>query len=655
MTDDSFDFSLDLDLSSAYGRHGDARVHDVLDLLRDRKSAEALDIIEELKAEQGATPLVRHLIALAIVRMGRAVPAIRLLEGCHEEQPEAFEHVEVLAALLTTVGKRTQGIYYAKLSTALKRHYPDYGLVPDWLITFNFALFNAEEAPIADHGFALLEDGSYERAVEHFVDSVDIDRADSRGWRGLIEVNRLRGRHGDALRAAEALSELEADRPETLLTLARCALGIGQVERAWDSVNRALTAAGPDPAVARALPGLVRYDPEAPASLMLQLSEAWEALAAIEPMEVTAWPRENDEARFRLGVISGSMCAHSEHAALLSTLEEAIGRASHLCYYSNLGREDSVSRRMRRSAAIWRDISRIDDETVAAIIRNDSVQILIDLDGYDWGGRPGVVALCPAPVVLCAMATPGAVPGASNGVLALGEPGLPGFEPEREGGVSLDAGLSTWPLYIEPPDVEHDAHSEDGPVRILMDAPAGRLQTPVLKVLSDAVRLGMAGLVTLRGDDPEDVVAGEIVAERAAAAGLDIASMRRLGPSQELSELVAEADLLVDTLPVPSVDAAFEALRRGVPVLTCAPAKAENGAVASLLRCLGLEAWIARDEADMAQRLSALAGDPAALRAERKAVREAVSRAASLEARLSRGQAFARLFDSLLEKAGESS
>lgn len=654
MTDDTFTFSLDLDLTSTGRRAGDARVHEVLDLLREHKSAAALDLIEVLKAEEGATPLIRHLIALAIVRIGRAVPAIRLLEACHAEQPEAFEHTEVLAALMTAVGKRTEGLYFAKLATALKRRYPDYALVPDWLITFNYALLNAEEAPIADHGYQLLQDGAYDRAAESFVDSVDLDRADVRGWRGLMDVSLLRGRPGDALRASEALSELQPDDPAALLNLARCSLEVGRTERAWESVNRALSAAGPDMAVAQALPGLVRYDPAAPGQLGSDLSDAWNKLAAITPMSVPVRPRANEESLFRVGIISGAIRARSERTALLSTLDEAIRRTADLCYYSNTGRDDAVSRRMRRSAAVWRDISRIDDETAAAIIANDEVQILIDLDGYDWGGRPGIVARCPAPVVLCAMATPGAVPGAGNGVFALGEPGLPGFSENWDGGpaVSVGAGLSTWPLYVDAATEAEETSASDAPARILIDAPAARLQPPLLNMLAQAVRDGMAGTLTLLGDDPEDEVAAEIAEERIAAAGLDLSTIRRVGRDADLEALMEETDLLVDSMPVPAVESVFAALRCGVPVLSRVPFRAENGAVASLLRCLGLDGWITSDEAEMAARLCALAADPAALRAERAGIRSAVAAAGTLEARVDRARTFAALFDRLLAQAG---
>jgi hypothetical protein len=94
-------------------------------------------------------------------------------------------------------------------------------------------------------------------------------------------------------------------------------------------------------------------------------------------------------------------------------------------------------------------------------------------------------------------------------------------------------------------------------------------------------------------------------------------------------------------------------LRQGVPVLTARPASPVNAAVTSLLSSLDLDDWIMEDTAALARRLAVLSADPAGLRAERARVRDAVSKAATLEVRIERGRAFAALFDRLLAEAAK--
>lgn len=651
---DSFDFNFEFAADLSIG--GDPDVKQCLSLLMEAQGEEALDAVDRVRAREGATPLVRHLIALCICRMGRVVPAIHILRTAHDDAPQAFEHVEVLAALLTVAGKRSEGVYFAKLATALKPAYPDYELVPSWLITFNAALLVAADNPIVENGHVLIADGALDKAADNFVDAIDLDKNNIAAWEGLVEVNRLRNRPGDSLRAAEALCALKEEDPKAFRTLAQCQVGIGDVASGWGTVNECLSLSGPDTAMAQALPGLVRYDPSTDASLMKNLSDAWNGLADIQPEDINVTPRPNEDARFRVGILSGCIQAGSEKAAVLATIDECIGRASELYYYTNSDKEDAVSRRFRRSAARWREISRVDDETVARIIRNDEVQVLIDLDGYDWTGRPGVVARKPAPVTLCFLAQPGAVPGASQGVLAVGEPHLPGFQKTSDTGVSVDVGLSTWPLYA---DVEDDDDGSEevnlgsGPMRILMNATAGQLSEEFLEDLANAVRKGMSATFTLRGDDPEDDLTTEILSDRFRKVGLDLATVVRHPRNVPLEALLDSADIVVDACPLPNPESVLAALRKNIPVLAREAESPMNGAVSSLLYSVGLAGWIAADRDAFSQKLADLSKDPDGLRSSRTDIREAVNRAGGLDERNKRGKAFADLFDRLLSEAAE--
>lgn len=656
MSNDPFDFDLDLDFDFDLGTgSADAAESDdvfrALQMLYDNDAQGALSLVEELKAAQGATPLVRHLLALCIVRLGRIVPAIRILRGCHEDAPNAFEHVEVLASLLAQAGQQAEAVFNAKLATALKRAYPAYPLVPAWLTNFSLALFMTEESPLTDRGDQLMRDGALERAAEAYVDSIELDPQEPRAWRGLIDVNRLRHRPGDSLRAAEALVAVRESDPEAHVALARCQLDIGDVAACWKSVNAALQASGADASVAQAMPGLVRYDTNAVPGFGLQLAEAWSALAAIEPKPVPAMQRPKKSDKFRVGVLSGELRSGSEKVGLLSTIEECIGAAADLYYYSNSDSDDAVSRRLRRRAIRWRTVHKVDDETVAAIIRNDEVQILLDLDGFDWSGRPGVVARRPAPAVLSVLADPGVV--AAPGVYALGEPGLPGYDGQSPMVLSVEEGLSTWPLYVVAQEEEAGAAPHDGPLRILIDGPTGRLSLSFLTLLAEAVRGGLTALLTVRGDDPTDATSTELLAERFREAGLDLDTVERIPADTRLESIVDRVDVLLDTVPVPSTEAAFVSLRHGVPVVSLAPSNAANGAVSSLLFSMGLSTWVAPDSAAVAEKLIWLGSGPAARQEARSAIRKAVRVASGVDVRQRRGEALTKLFDDLLARAAE--
>ncbi|NMM46340.1 hypothetical protein HH303_17750 [Rhodospirillaceae bacterium KN72] len=651
MSDDSFSFDLDLGNLGLGMSLGDSGVHRVLTHLTALETEEALGEIQKLRDRDGASPLVQHLLALAVTRMGRPVPAIQLLEAAHEQAPSAYEHAEVLATILAAVGKRTEAVYYAKLATALKLGYPEYALVPSWLESFGKLLMAAEENPVVDWGYRLIAMDKPDKAVEAFIDAIQLDAGIVEPWKGLVEASRRRHFYGDALKAAEAIVSIEPDDPENWATLAKCQVDIGQTDTAWTSVSTAIQNAGPDPDVAQYLPSLARYDVNATPEFAAELADAWDKVAVHSNDTPLVAQRRSQNDKFRVGILSGSIYAGSRHAPLLSTIEECIGRAAEIYYYVNRKSEDAVTRRLRRSAIRWRDISLVDDQTVSTMIRNDEVQVLIDLDGFDWGGRPGVIALKPAPVVLSVFADPGFVPGKSVGVKCLGEPGLPGFAGTDDTVCSIECGLSNWPLYVSADAEEQEAKGADEPLRILIDGPSARLSEAFLATIAGTIKGLDAVEFVLRCENPEDTTATTILAERLAAAGIDDAAFTKVDLRQSLESLLSGTDLVLDTFPVPSLEVSFAALRRGIPVLSKRPVFARNGAVTSLLSSIGLGDFVVETEADYATRLSDYLKQPETVRALGQKVRDAVKQAASLEPRLERGRAFAELFDRLLAQA----
>src|ERR1700722_19876055 len=76
-------------------------------------------------------------------------------------------------------------------------------------------------------------------------------------------------------------------------------------------------------------------------------------------------------------------------------------------FSSNISRPDTMTGSMRRESAHWRDISRMDDERCANLIRDDKIDILVDLALHTADNRLLVFARKPAPVQVTFMGYPG--------------------------------------------------------------------------------------------------------------------------------------------------------------------------------------------------------------------------------------------------------
>lgn len=57
--------------------------------------------------------------------------------------------------------------------------------------------------------------------------------------------------------------------------------------------------------------------------------------------------------------------------------------------------------RVLRKGGTWRDIYGIDEKKVASMVREDKVDILVELTGHTANNKLGMMACRPAPVQVC--------------------------------------------------------------------------------------------------------------------------------------------------------------------------------------------------------------------------------------------------------------
>ena len=102
--------------------------------------------------------------------------------------------------------------------------------------------------------------------------------------------------------------------------------------------------------------------------------------------------------RLRIGYVSGDFRNHSVSFFIEQVL--AHHDKTHFevfCYY-NHATNDNMTQRLRRHADHWRDIVSQPDDMVAQKIREDDIDILVDLAGHTAGNRLLTFALKPAPI-----------------------------------------------------------------------------------------------------------------------------------------------------------------------------------------------------------------------------------------------------------------
>ncbi len=346
---------------------------------------------------------------------------------------------------------------------------------------------------------------------------------------------------------------------------------------------------------------LVRPITMLPIEPALQLALARDVSAQVErhagpPLPPVA-ARRRDDARLRIGYVSADMRAHVSARLMLPVFERHDrGRFEVFCYALN---PDDGSRERRRVAAAadhFRELDQLDDRSAAAAIRADGIDILIDLGGYTLGSRSGIFALRPVSLQAAWQGFAGSMGARFIDYQIVDRIAVP-HALERCWSEALAFLPGTYFIYDqrEPP-VAPSSRAEqelpaEGFVFCCFNA-AEKIGPRVFEIWMRLLRQVAGSVLWLLGRDPA-VVAN--LRREAATRGID-AGRLVFAPFVPLSQHIARmrcADLFLDTFCFNAHTTACDALRAGLPVLTCPGEAFASRVCASVLAAIGLNELIA--------------------------------------------------------------
>jgi predicted O-linked N-acetylglucosamine transferase (SPINDLY family) len=312
--------------------------------------------------------------------------------------------------------------------------------------------------------------------------------------------------------------------------------------------------------------------------------------------------------------------------SVLAALRARTPARLELTVYANGLNDDATTRRIRAAAHAWRVVAGLSDEHLVQVIRDDGIDVLVDLSGHTGRNRLPAFAWKPAPVQatwLGYFATTGVA--AIDYLIA-----DPWAVPE---GADDEFTESVWRLpetrmCFTPP--------ADAPDVADLPARAGNPLTfgcfsHLTKVNDDVLALWARVLVAVPGSRlflkaPQlaaDTVHDALLA-RFQAHGIGAERLILEGPSRRADYLAAyeDVDLMLDTFPYPGGTTTAEALWMGVPVLTLAGDTFLSRQGRSLLTNAGLPEWVANDADDFVARAVARAADLDGLADLRRGLRQ---------------------------------
>ncbi|MDT9701993.1 hypothetical protein RMT89_40655, partial [Streptomyces sp. P17] len=146
----------------------------------------------------------------------------------------------------------------------------------------------------------------------------------------------------------------------------------------------------------------MHYDPAATVQGILELARAWQSRFGPTNNRIFPIPRvhEVDHSRpIRVGLVSSNFHIHPVGWMVSSGLA-ALPADIELYAYSDSDRQDFINQHIRQCVTRWVTTYHLDDQQLAERIRDDRIDILIDLAGHGSGSRIRTMAMRPASLIV---------------------------------------------------------------------------------------------------------------------------------------------------------------------------------------------------------------------------------------------------------------
>jgi predicted O-linked N-acetylglucosamine transferase (SPINDLY family) len=588
-------------------------------------------------------------IAIQHHQAGRLQAAEQIYRQILEVEPDNAEALHWLGVINAQTGNHQRAAEYIYRALAVK---------PDWA-----------EAQ-ANLGYALREQGKLDEAVSFLQRALQLEPDYALAHNNLGVAFYEQGKLDEAVACYLRALELKPDYAKVHNNLGSAFKGQGKLDEAVACYHRALELK-PDNALAHNNLGVAFKDQGRPDEAVVCYRRAlelkpdyvnahsnlvytqlfcsgYDAQAVYE--EHRRWnqqhaerlvkfiqPHLNDRSpdrRVRIGYVSPDFRCHPVGRFLLPLLESHDHGSFEIFCYASVAIPDTMTDHCRTQADVWRDVLGLSDEQVARIVRQDHVDILVDLTMHTAGNRLLVFARKPAPVQVTYLAYCGTT-GLSMMDYRLTDPHLdPPGRDERfycEQSVRLPETYWCYRPPSETPPVNALPAFETGHVsfgslnnfckvspaalavwsRLLQAVPGSRL---LLHAHAGRHRDRVRRLLAEQG----------ISAERLAFVGLL--------PTAEYFGVYQRIDVALDPFPYGGGTTICDALWMGVPVVSLAGQMAVGRGGVSILSNVGLPELVAQDSEQYVRIAVELAQDLPRLSQLRTSLRDRMQKSPLMDA-----------------------
>ena len=594
-------------------------------------------------------PEAHYNLGNTLQKIGKHAEAVASYREAIAHWPSYAEAHYNLGNALSALSRRDEAIAAFRHAVWLRPNYPDawnnlgnelssarrYG---EAVAAYKQAIAQRANAEIWNNlGNALRESGRQNEALEAYRHALSLrgDFAEALYNMGIAfgEMNRL----DEAIEAYRHAWQIRPNFAAAYHNLAIALKDAGQLEEAIACFRRAVSLK-PDAKIAGDLAYTLNFVEEDPRKIREE-TRRWNDRFA-KPLTPVARNRDIDrspdrtsassvELRLRIGYVSPDFREHPVGRFMLPLLANHDRSQFEIFCYTDLLHADWLTEKIKPHVDVWRSTIDLSDEQLAKRIREDRIDVLLDLTMHMRGSRLLTFARKPAPVQVTYLAYCGTT-GLEAMDYRLTDPHLdpPAQADDSQESLYCEKSISLPRTYwcYEP----SATAPEPGPLPALA---AGHVTFGCLNNFSKVSRKALTTWSeVLRAVPGSMLVIGAPEGKHRQGArdlmrfnGVDPSRVEFVGlifPVEKYLERYQRIDIALDPFPYPGGTTSLDALWMGVPVVTLAGQSAISRSGVSILSNLGMPEWIALNVGQYVEIAIRLAGDLAALQAIRESLRE---------------------------------
>ena len=543
-----------------------------------------------------AMPETHFALGSILLRRGFMEEAEGALARAIELRPQYSEAILERADLLYRVGRWPDAV--ADLKALVER---EPGLAP-------------AHVSLANH---LQQIGRIEAAEFHYRRAIELEPQQPLAHVLLSSLLYAAMRFTEAEAAARATVACKADYPGGWVNLAMALQHQGRLEESAQANRRALALA-PGDALARSnLLLTLNYLPDVSVE---ELFAEHRAFGAQFDPDAGALPRfesvdRRPERPLRVGYLSPDFRTH----VVAFFFEPVLAahdpkRVETVCYYNHTIVDDTT-RRLRERAQLWRDVAAMSDAELVRLMREDRLDVVVDLAGHTAKSRLTALAQRVAPVQITWLGYPN-----TTGLKQMDwritdaradPPGAEAHHTERL--LRLPEVFLCYEPPPEAPEIADPPSLSGAPLSFGVFNNFPKVTDPMLALWARILERTPGSRLLIKTASLRDPGVIELARSRMRRAGLDLDRVELAGFTpgrREHLAAVASVDVALDTFPYHGTTTTCESLWMGVPVVTLAGDRHAARVGVSLLQHLNLDQLIARSPDQYVDIASQLALDP---------------------------------------------